>query len=1471
MQAKTDNTGVGGDEDPRALLAAIVQNSDDAIICCTPQGIIRSWNPGAEAILGFRCAEMLGKHAAAIVPEDRSARISSFIQRVAGGEALFHYEGVCAAKDGRRVDVSATGSPIRNEAGDVVAIMATLRDITERKLAEQRLRESEARFRAMADDCPAMLWTTGSQGGMKYGNQAYRKFFGVTPEPSEGIEWKALIHPDDLELYTNEFERRVREQSTFRTEARARRADGEWRWIGSHAEPRWSATGEFIGHVGLSADITDRRLAEEKARLGEQQLRAITNSAHDAIVMMDPLGAVSFWNPAAESIFGYSREEAIGQNLHTLLVPQSYHAAHDAAFPEFLRSGRGAVIGSTQEFKALRKGGIEIEISLSLSACSLNGKWHTVGILRDISDYRRVLRELQHSEEKFRQMTECIKEVFWMASADNLNILYVSPAFEKIWERSCEDFYRNPMLWADVIEPEDREKTLTMFLGQPIVEDVESEYRIRTPGGAVKWIRDRAFPVRDSEGRVIRKVGVSEDITERKRASDALQESEERYRGLFESLPIGIVVQQADGTITDANKSACEILRLSYDQIRGMTSMDAAWKTIHEDGSPFLGEDHPAMRSLATGQPQSGVIMGVNVSDETTWISVNSYLRFRDDEKTPYAVITSFVDITKRKHAECRLKQANDRMRLAVKAGEVGVWEFDTVADKVNWDDQIFRLFGVSGSRFGTATEAWKNGVHPEDFDRVEAECAEALRGGADFDSEFRVVWEDGSVHSIRAQALVERDGFGNPVRMVGTNWDITEQKTAAEELRKANRSLEEAVALADKSAENARKANAAKSEFLANMSHEIRTPLNGVIGMIGLLLDTELTPEQIHFAEAAQKSGESLLALINNILDLSRIEANKVALIHVSFDLEELLDNVVRGLAVQAESKRLELIGTIESGTPTQLMGDPGRLRQILVNLAANAIKFTKKGEVVVRVSLDEASGSNPLLRFTVRDTGIGIPKEKQEFIFEKFNRVETPATRKFGGTGLGLAISKQLLELMGGSLGVVSEEGRGSEFWFNLPLKTSKIEGPREELPMSLRGLHVLIVDDNASSRASLGGMAQSWGMRPCEAESVPAALEQIYQAQQAGDGFDLALIDMHMPEMDGEKLCRVIRADGSLHGMRLVALTSFTSSLAQPGIHGSIVSSCAAKPVSRTELRKTLLRAVSKADDMSGDEATAEPGGEAIAESTTGKSQDMARPIDRTARILLAEDDKTNQELALAILKKFGLRADAVADGAAAVEALASTHYDLVLMDVRMPEMGGVEATRRIRDPQSAVLNHGISIIALTADAMAAERERCLAAGMNDFVSKPFAPSELRAALNNWLPASADEEPSSGMQEPPPYDDIVVFDRAGALSRMLGDEDLLSQVINAFIGDFPRQARLLKDCFNKKNAAEAGRISHSVKGAAASVGASRMRQIAFDMEVAADTGDLDRAMSRMDQLETSFLEFEQLVGTSAVAVQT
>jgi PAS domain S-box-containing protein len=605
--------------------------------------------------------------------------------------------------------------------------------------------------------------------------------------------------------------------------------------------------------------------------------------------------------------------------------------------------------------------------------------------------------------------------------------------------------------------------------------------------------------------------------------------------------------------------------------------------------------------------------------------------------------------------------------------------------------------------------------VHPDDRQATELQVRHLLDGGSMGSFENRMRCRDGAyrwVHWNAAPLPGQRLFFA-------TGRDVTERKRLTDELHQAKVAAEAA--------------SRAKSEFLANMSHEVRTPLNGILGMTELALDTDLTAEQREYLGMARSSAEALLHIINDILDFSKIEAGKLELEAIDFDLHATVEEAVGLLAEKAGNKGLELICHVEAPPPCWLRGDPGRLRQVLLNLAGNAVKFTERGEVVVSARLEEQGPAGAVVRCEVRDTGAGIPADVQPRLFASFTQADTSTTRKFGGTGLGLAISKRLVGLMGGEIGLTSEPGRGSTFRFTVRLAKGEIVPPAPRRDGVLRGLRALVVDDNATNRMVLSHNLAGWGVRVAEAPGGAEALAALRSAEEA---FALALLDFQMPGMDGLELARGIKADPALAGVRLIMLSSLgvrgqRDQARAAGIEGYLV-----KPVRLAQLYDCLATVMTAA-------------GPAPSAPMRPAADAGRRPLPAAdgPRVLLAEDNLVNQRLALRLLEKLGCRVDVVGNGREAVAAVARGDYALVFMDCQMPEMDGFEATAAIRRGETG--SRRLPIIALTASAMQGDREACLAAGMDDYLSKPLGQRDMERMVRRWQGNAA--ERGDGLRVP------------------------------------------------------------------------------------------------------------------------
>jgi len=1069
----------------------------------------------------------------------------------------------------------------------------------------------------------------------------------------------------------------------------------------------------------------------------------------------------------------------------------------------------------------------------------------------------RTQASLVEAESRQREILEHLDAGVIIISPKDHEIRYVNPTAAKLIGTNRDRIIGHECM--QYLCPAEKGACPITDLGQPM--DNSRRMLLHTAGDEIPIIKTvRPFTYNGQPALLETFV----DITEQRKAEDALRAE----RDLFAAGPVITISWSPEKhwPVTFVSKNVTQILGYTPGQM--MAKSFRYSELIHPDDLKQVSTEVAGYIEDGTLHFEQSYRLRTRSGDYRWFYDFIRLLR--GDTGNVVQVHGYMFDQTDYVNAQMQIFKERERLANVIRGTDVGIWEWNVQTGETVFNERWARICGYSlGELSPVSIETRTHLAHPDDLKKTKILLDRHFSGELElYDAECRMKHKNGDWVWVQDKGrVISRTHDGKPLMMFGTHTDVTERKQAQEKLQhslmeteQANEALKKArnklmtvnedlknqTALATQMAAKAEKATRAKSEFLANMSHEIRTPMNGIIGMTGLLLDTNLSDEQHLFTSNVKASADALLTLINDILDFSKIEAGKMDMEILDFELPAFLDDFAQMMALKAHEKGLELICGVSPDVPGLLQGDPGRLRQILTNLTGNAIKFTKAGEVVIQVHLKHETKEEVLIYFSVKDTGVGIAAVKQDHLFEQFTQVDASITRKYGGTGLGLAISKKLAQLMGGDIGVISpvpEFGQsessslgglhsGSLFWFTTQFKKQPETGLHQKImPDRLKNARILIVDDNPSNREILMGQLVGMGADVSEAADGKTALEKIRHMARENMFYDLAILDMQMPGMTGDALGLVIKNEPFGADIRLVMMLSIGRRGGDDARHFESIgfSASLTKPVRYSELGDTLATVLS---------------GEPAGKKENGRNRHIAGEIKQSnVRILLAEDNITNQIVAKSILKKFGYYVDAVANGVEAVRSLEKIPYDLVLMDLQMPELDGLEATRMIRNTASKVIHPDIPVIAMTANAMAGDREKCLNAGMNDYISKPVDPILLAEKIEKWLKRiqPINQERPTVDQEKNEEHEPGSFDPEALMANLMEDRELIASVISTFLEDMPGQLDILTELIKQGQAQKGGAQAHKIKGASCYVAADDFQKTALKMEQAGKAGDL------------------------------
>jgi two-component system sensor histidine kinase/response regulator len=1175
--------------------------------------------------------------------------------------------------------------------------------------------------------------------------------------------------------------------------------------------------------------VEKARITQLKLESALQQASALASAVdiHAIVSEVDRNGVITNCNDSFERISGYTRDELVGQNHR--IVNSGYHPHNFwTEMWQTISAGtawRGEICNRAKNGQMYW---VDSMIAPFIGDDGFVEKY--ISIRTDITERVMAQRKLDEISLRMNLAIEGGNDGLWDWPDVHQEAQWWSPSYYAILGYSDSELPPSRNSYLSIVHPDfakiSRKANLEAIAGKRLMD---LEVQLKTKDRGYRWFRVRAKAGLDAQGIATRMAGSTQDVHERKMAEAALIGNKLL---LEESQTVAKVGGWELNLRTGVLFWTNETYRIHE------TSPSVFNPTVDAGVDLFLPDSKRIISEALEAATSRGESYDLELETYTTrgrLIDVRTTCTVTMEDGKAVKLTGIFQDITERKRYERELQNAKNRIELATQSGGIGIWVYDVVQNTLQWDDRMYALYGLTKQSYLEPYNVWSDCVHPDDRAASEKSLQEALEGKREFDTEFRIVWADQSTHYIRGTARVERDKAGQPLRMVGVNFDITNQKEQASALRAAKDLAEELAK--------------SKGQFLANMSHEIRTPMNAILGLLDLLQSTELTDRQRDYASKTDGAARSLLGLLNDILDFSKVEAGKMTLESEPFRIDKLLRDLSTILSSNVGSKDIEVLFDIDATLPAVIRGDAMRLQQVLINLGGNAVKFTSKGQVVLAMNKLSQQENSVTIQFAVQDTGIGIAPEHQVHIFSGFSQAEGSTTRKFGGTGLGLAISKRFVELMGGDIEITSAPGVGSTFAFALEMPTVEVgtEILAEPDRPSVAPQRVLVVDDNPIAGELTLRLVRSWGWPADLAKSGKQALEMVAaQGSTADAGFPYPVIymDWKMPDMDGWEATRRIREWAQVanapqpmvvmmtaHGRETLALRTEAE---QDLINGFLV-----KPVTASMLYEALMEASS--------------GNASIRKIAKGRSN--ARQL-IGMRILVVEDNLINQKVADELLTAQGAIVSLAANGQLGVDAVAAAapQFDVVLMDVQMPVLDGYGATRAIRNELGL---KDLPIVAMTANAMASDRDACLAAGMNEHIGKPFDMVKLVSLLIRMTGlqplAATSDDPAVALPQQPTVPEIAGLELQTALNRMSGMQSLYVRTARDFVRIMDTVIPELQQYLGAGDQQKTIMCLHTLKGNAGTLGATELSAMAAKLEKLCATGaGMQECRDGLGQLE-------------------
>ncbi|WP_293351686.1 MULTISPECIES: PAS domain S-box protein [unclassified Microcoleus] len=1517
-------------ESQELLLRALIDSIDDRVFAKDRNFRYIFVNQSFAAYLGKKVEEIIGKDdlelgfSEAAVFGDRHGSIRGIREddrAVLGGETVRNPYQAIAFAGGKQQVFDTQKLPLRDAKGNIFAILGISREIAQWEATDEARNQSQAKLQKITASVPGTVYQVDLHldGSIAFSfvSAGCRELYEIEPEVAQQ-DIRAIvdmIHPEDRDDFRNSVRLAAENLQPWRWEGRIITPSGKLKWIQGAAQPEMQGSGEMV-YYGLFTDISDRKQAELKLQLYQE----IFLKSNDAIAILDPQGYYLETNQAHTALLGYSASKLWGK------TPAIHTGEETFASVLQILIATGSYRGEMSCVKDLQGGIFEVELSAFAVLNDAGDVVCYVSVKRDITERKRAEEKLKLYREIFLNSNDAMVII----DADGF-FLEQNRAHQSLLEYTDAELeIETPPLVAG-----ERFSAISKSLAK--TGTFRGEITNFTKKGRTLAIEVAAYSVINNSGDIICHVCVKRDITERKKG----EEERQKFVSLIENSSDFIGMATLEGQTLFVNEAGQKLVGIeNMSEVLDTEIWDYIGETFKQE---FSQEILPII--VSHGQWQGEGQMQHLRTGKSIDVVMNAFLVKHPQSSEPLCFAAVIRDVTERKQAERMLLEQAEQERLVsaiaqrvrqslnltqtlstavqevrqlLATDRTVIYRFDSddtgivVVESVGSDWMPMLGRKLQEKSFGESYKAmYRAGkiqavedIYNANLSEIHRDLLVKLQVRANLvvpifiGDESQELAIEYSPETPRIKSQIESlDKRQNRLwgLLVAHQCSAPRAWTDSEVDLLGRLSVQLAIAIqqstlfeqAQQAREAALEASRMKSLFLANMSHEIRTPMNGVMGMTDLLLKTNLTPEQLDFVQTLKLSGQNLLSIINDILDLSKLEAGEMRLETIEFDLSICLDEVLDLLATPAQTKGIELVALIDTDVPLQIKGDAARLRQILTNLINNAIKFTEAGEIVIEVSTGRIPGIlaasddqkklesiQPLklginrslfLLFKVTDTGIGIAVEDQKKLFKSFSQVDASTTRKYGGTGLGLAISKQLVELLGGKIGVESTPGKGSSFWFTVPALKENLTGAGTACSVNLQtvlaGQKMLVASDKPTVRKVLLRMAVLWGMEVDEVENGWMAIASLYKAVSIKSPYDIILVDIQLPEMVAGSLERLMIAEPAMQQTHWVVLTSITQTSEAKRLVDIGFSGYLTKPVKAHRLFECLVNAIAPGAVVDS----------RLANSTTNPDSSIDNRELASLKILLVEDTPINQKVGLNQLKVLGCAADVANNGAEALSMLAIKKYDIVLMDCQMPVLDGYEATLELRRMEATGTAAGkmepdrkTVVIAMTANALKGDREKCLAAGMDDYISKPISIEKLKSVLENWSVQLKVEIPQfKGEEVQNSASDLECVVDMARLHEIAGtDLDFEREILQAFVVDTSSYLESAKSAIASRDMETLARRAHQIKGVSATAAVRLMPEMAAQLQTHAESNDLEGATKIIAELEIILAGVKQLV---------